>query len=163
MPACKNCGAQLVAKTWRGGRTEHPSMLSRRKFCNRNCMAAWQTGQVKVPNAKNCRRQSGRTAAAACERCSRANCKLHVHHRDHDPMNNELVNLETLCVSCHRRSHSPNFDPTTGLPTTCEHCSKPSVKRGLCATHLSRFKRYGNALAKKRKVGSDWILTLDAG
>ena len=106
---------------------------------------------IKVLNAKNSRREAGKFVKSACEMCAKTNCKLHVHHKDHNPLNNELSNLQTLCVSCHKLSHSPNFDVTTGQWKPCLHCDKPVYRKGLCATHLSRLKRYGDPLAKKVK------------
>jgi len=43
-----------------------------------------------------------------CQRCGgvpRLNLLLHVHHKDGDPQNNHVENLELLCSSCHRRAH----------------------------------------------------------
>lgn len=103
------------------------------------------------------RSKAAATAKAACETCGRSG-RLHVHHIDEDPTNNAPSNLKTLCPSCHRRSHSPNFmdDGVTLMP--CAHCARPSVKLGLCHSHLSRLKRYGNPLAVKIKTASGWIL-----
>jgi hypothetical protein len=161
MSDCKQCGTTLTAKTWSSGRVEDPSMLARRQFCDRQCMADWQMGRIKVMNPKNSRRQSGRTVAVKCERCGVGDTKLHVHHRDHDPTNNAPGNLQTLCVPCHRQSHSPNFDPDTGDRKACAHCRNPAVQRGFCFTHLTRFKRYGHPLAKKRKIGTEWVLMIE--
>ena len=108
-------------------------------------------------------RHSAAQAKAACEICLRENVLLHVHHRDEDPTNNVPSNLRTLCVSCHRRCHSLNFTVTGEQRMPCAHCSKPSVKLGLCFTHVSRRKRYGHALAKKRKTASGWVLMLHDG
>jgi hypothetical protein len=36
-----------------------------------------------------------------CEGCGAA-IAAEVHHRDGDPSNNELENLEVLCRACHR-------------------------------------------------------------
>lgn len=40
-----------------------------------------------------------------CNRCGDDGGRIEVHHRDGDPYNNDLSNLEALCVSCHRRHH----------------------------------------------------------
>lgn len=107
---------------------------------------------IRVLNAKNGRRESGKTVGKACEMCGTIKCKLHVHHRDHNPLNNAPTNLQTLCASCHKLCHSPNFDATTGQKKPCKHCSKPVARQGLCSTHLSRLKRHGDPLAKKVKT-----------
>jgi hypothetical protein len=96
---------------------------------------------------------------ARCEVCGTTR-SLHVHHRDHDPMNNAPSNLQTLCASCHKRAHSPNYDETGTQRKSCVHCDKPSYRQGLCQTHLSRLKRHGHPLAKKRKTASGWHLEI---
>lgn len=40
-----------------------------------------------------------------CNRCHEKNCKLEVHHIDNNRQNNEVENLEILCLSCHRKHH----------------------------------------------------------
>ncbi len=109
------------------------------------------------------RRISTQMVGMKCESCGEANCKLHVHHRDENPENNEKENLQTLCVSCHRLTHSPNYMGTPEQPKPCLLCSKPVARKGYCNTHLTRLKRYGDPLAKKFKVGSEWVLSRVAG
>lgn len=108
-------------------------------------------------------RRSAATAKPKCEACGTDKRKLHVHHKDENPLNNEPSNLQTLCVSCHRLAHSPNYLGTPTHRKPCLHCSKGSVKHGLCNTHLTREKRYGDPLMKKVKIGSAWVLTRVAG
>lgn len=159
---CLNCQRELVQKRFSSGVLESPSMLKRRKYCDRLCMAAHMTGQIRVMNPKNSRRQSGRMVKERCEVCSKHR-GLHVHHKDYDPLNNDPSNLMTLCSSCHRRAHSPNWTEEGATPAPCRYCVKPAYKDGMCATHLSRWRRHGHPLAKKRKVGNDWILMLHDG
>ena len=45
-----------------------------------------------------------------CTICSRAG-RLEVHHVDHDPTNDDLSNLTTLCRSCHIELHAPPVAP----------------------------------------------------
>lgn len=40
-----------------------------------------------------------------CSVCNSVN-KIHVHHIDFDPFNNELKNLQYLCSSCHGKVHA---------------------------------------------------------
>lgn len=162
MPNCKHCKKLLTQKRFSSGVLESPSMLDRRQYCGQKCMALAMEGVVKVLTAKNSRRQSAKTVLPQCEMCQAVG-KLHVHHKDENPMNNAASNLMTLCPSCHRRCHSPNFTETGEQRKDCEFCSGPSVKRGLCFTHLSRYKRFGHALAKKKKTASGWVLMLHDG
>jgi hypothetical protein len=158
---CLACSKELVQKRFSGGVLEAPSMLARRKYCDRRCMAAGQTKDA-CDSLSHSRMKAARTAKPVCERCGKHG-KLHVHHKDENPRNNDPSNLMTLCVSCHRRCHSPNFMATGTARKPCTYCDRPSQKNGLCFTHLSRFKRFGHPLAKKRKTASGWILMLHDG
>jgi len=40
-----------------------------------------------------------------CERCNNTKKRIEVHHKDGNPYNNELSNLEVLCVQCHNDEH----------------------------------------------------------
>jgi|SRR5579863_3610490 len=40
-----------------------------------------------------------------CERCG-SMARLHCHHKDRDPFNRELSNLQWLCATCHGFAHS---------------------------------------------------------
>lgn len=146
---CRHCKAPMARKRTTGNRLEDLATFVRRKFCDRKCMAASMEGVIKVLNPKNSRRQSGKAVLPKCEWCG-VETKRHVHHADEDPLNNAASNLRTLCASCHARSHSPNWDRTTGLRKPCAHCSKDAQRKGLCWTHLTRSRRYGDPLATKR-------------
>lgn len=159
MRKCAHCKKRMRRQRYQGV-LESMIGFSRRKFCNRSCMAEWMTGRIKVMNDRNSRRQSGRAVRSACQLCGTDRRRLHVHHRDENPQNNRPSNLLTLCVSCHRRCHSPNYDPMTGQRRPCLHCSNQAIKRGLCSTHLSRLRRFGHPLAKKFKIGSGWVLSV---
>ena len=108
-------------------------------------------------------RRSAAQVKPNCEGCGTDKRKLHVHHRDENPLNNDPLNLQTLCASCHKLAHSPNFTATPIQRKPCAHCSKGAVKIGLCNTHLTRLRRYGDPLAKKIKIGSVWVLSKVAG
>ena len=161
MNVCVHCGSELVQKRFSSGVLESPSMLVRRKFCNRICMAQHMKKEI-CSSLSHSRMKAAKTAANACEICGMTN-DLQVHHVDKNPRNNVPSNLRTLCRSCHARCHSPNFTETGELRNPCVYCNKPSMKRGPCYTHLSRFKRFGHPLAKKKKTASGWVLMLHDG
>lgn len=151
---CQACGKRLVRKRFPSG-LEDLARFRLRKYCDQACMATGYEGQIKNPTPQNSRRQSAKKRKAQCELCGKPG--RHVHHRDENPLNNEASNLQTLCVSCHRRSHSPNFMGTAARRKPCLHCSKPAVKKGLCWTHNTRRKKYGDPLLTKVKVGSKFV------
>jgi len=152
---CALCGKQMQRQRYNGV-LESNLNFRRRKYCNRNCMAVGQIREV-VMSVSHSRIKSHRKAKAECEICRKSD-KIHVHHRDGNPLNNATDNLQTLCASCHRLTHSPNYMGTPLLPKPCSHCSKPVARKGLCNTHLTRLKRYGDPLVKKFKIGSEWVL-----
>lgn len=160
---CAQCGTVLERKRYPSGTLEDLGAFTRRKYCNRQCMAAGQEGVMKTPTAKSGRRQAQKSALGSCEVCGRSDTRLSVHHKDEDPLNNAPENLQTLCGSCHRRTHSPNYMGTPTQPKACAHCSKPVARQGLCNTHLTRLKRYGDPLAMKVKIGSSWVLKREDG
>lgn len=130
--------------------------FSKRKYCDQKCMAQGMTGVIKVLNEKNSRRQSVRAMKVACENCG-ATSRLHVHHRDENPLNNEPSNLATLCAPCHMRTHWLIWKATTKQPKPCLHCDKPARSNGLCNTHKTRWRMNGNPLVRKVRIGSRWI------
>lgn len=138
------------------GKIQELATFVKRIYCNRACMAAGME-KDRCASVSHSRAKASRSMKEACEACG-ATGKLHVHHKDEDPFNNDPLNLRTLCPRCHRRSHSPNFmaDGTTRKP--CRLCAAPSVKAGLCHTHLSRRQRFGDPCAVKIKTASGWIL-----
>lgn len=40
-----------------------------------------------------------------CQICDKRGGKLHVHHKDLNPKNNKINNLQTLCPRCHTKWH----------------------------------------------------------
>lgn len=158
--SCEACGAQMERKRF-GKRLEDFSRFMARKYCDQACMAKAMEKDACASLSQS-RMKAARSAKTKCEACG-ATHDLQVHHQDENPRNNDPSNLRTLCRSCHRRAHSPNFTATGEQRAHCAHCSKPSIKKGLCATHLSRLKRHGHPLAKKQKIGSEWILVIPLG
>lgn len=161
MKRCAACGAELCRKRF-SGRLEDRTAFSRRRYCNRSCMAAGMQKE-KCSSPSHSRMKAHRHQKMRCELCELSHRNLHVHHKDEDSQNNEPENLMTLCPSCHALTHSQNYDPTTGRRKPCEFCSAPARQKGWCFTHLTRYKRFGHPLARKRKIGSEWRLMLQRG
>ena len=153
---CKHCGTLLERQRFSRNRLEDLQAFCRRVYCNRACMAAHQDGQIKVLNAKNSRRQSVKQRQTHCSNCGRNDSRLHVHHKDGDPLNNSLSNLVTLCGSCHQLEHTLLSEATPQRLRTCIYCSRPARKRGMCQTHYGRWLEHGDA----RMVKRSWKLVL---
>lgn len=152
---CKACHAAMTRKRI-NGRLEDLGVFSRRIYCDQACMAKGMVKEQCV-SISHSRLKASRLVKPQCERCGVVG-RLHVHHKDEDPFNNTPSNLMTLCPRCHRQSHSPNFMADGETRKPCKHCARPSVKAGLCSSHLSRRQRFGNPLAVKIKTASGWVL-----
>lgn len=152
---CASCGKEMNRKRM-NGRLEDRNVFLKRKYCDRICMAKGQEKELCHSQSYS-RTKANRHIKKKCEVCQGTK-GLHVHHKDGNWQNNHLSNLQTLCSSCHRRSHSPNFIGTSIQRKPCLHCMKPAMKRGLCHSHLTRYRKYGSPLMRKVKVGSEFIL-----
>lgn len=72
--------------------------------------------EVRPPVPKAVRAALLERDAKTCQRCGRVgeigwySDMLCIHHRDRDPQNNALDNLELLCRGCHSRMHHEQGD-----------------------------------------------------
>lgn len=147
---CEQCGARLERKQFPTG-IEDLGRFRRRKYCNQTCMAE----AMKRPDPK---RQAYNLRARKhlmnrCENCGRTET-LSIHHIDRNWRNNSPKNLMTLCASCHTRWHHERGHLVTKKEKPpCLVCGKPSYRRSLCSTHLTRLKRHGDPLIVKNRHG----------
>lgn len=152
MTKCKYCGNELVKKRYSNGCLESDLQLSRRVYCDRDCM---RKSYIKVGQTNQSDRVAHATSRAinrvilkkkACEICGKTG-RLDVHHKDGDYTNNTLDNLQVLCRSCHMKLHRPK-----GV-CMVEGCGKPMKGHGYCEKHLQRFRKYGDPLLTNRGHG----------
>lgn len=102
---CEECGSKLERKRLPNGDLEYFWQFTRRKFCGRVCMALnfnkrESTGRSYSAGHYNARKKVKNTI---CDQCG--NKASHIHHKDGDFLNNNMENLESLCVSCHVKKH----------------------------------------------------------
>jgi len=57
-----------------------------------------------------------------CEKCGVLTSKHHLHHKDFNPNNDEISNLEFLCVECHLVKHGKKY-------YSCGFCGVETNKR----------------------------------
>ncbi|MFY9586683.1 MAG: HNH endonuclease signature motif containing protein [Actinomycetota bacterium] len=95
---CRACGRPFKRRRFNGRLEDRTRFLSR-EHCSQAC-ASSRTEVTKDTMHWRARRWR----RANCAECG-ASQRLHVHHRDRDPSNNEPTNLETLCASCHLKLH----------------------------------------------------------
>jgi len=99
----KRCNYPGCKKKIKGGDTyctKHSKLLKKRYEKTRE--TATQRGYTtriwrKIRNKKL-------NTDSQCERCS--GIATLVHHKDHNPKNNEWSNLESLCNKCHDKEHT---------------------------------------------------------
>lgn len=154
---CKNCGAALARKRY-GKRLEDRRMFNRRQFCNRQCAWKAQEKPIAELTRTTLQQHARRMRGLFCNRCG-TRLRLTTHHKDRNWRNNDPMNLETLCSSCHTSLHHAAGEIHPARPKSpCSICGRPSYRRGLCHSHLSRFKRFGDPLLVKKKIGTSWRL-----
>lgn len=97
---CKACGVMFNRKQMPNGRLEDAAIFQRRKYCSLSCANSRQevTHSALLWRARKHRKE-------ACEACGFTK-RLHVHHCDQNPANNDPSNLQTLCQHCHDFWHT---------------------------------------------------------
>jgi hypothetical protein len=109
---CSICGTEFQMKS------------SRTVYCSRAC--ANKAHSRRMRGAGNSQYKTGTSYASwfremrpivrerdryACATCGKTDGKLIVHHIDHVPWHNEVMNLITLCETCHMVHHKSNVTP----------------------------------------------------
>jgi hypothetical protein len=103
---------------------DSPSRIGKRKFCSTDCYSenkrvykdtqSKRRAQKTLVNNKrginwstNNRKHVFALKEKKCVKCgyNEYDFCLDVHHIDHNPNNNDISNLELLCVICHRKLH----------------------------------------------------------
>lgn len=131
---CANCSQQLVRKRLTNGDLQSLLHFSRKKYCDRKCMAAafdakpskpdagWATGHYHARRA---------CPPGPCQKCGKPEAS-DVHHKDEDYRNNSSGNLMRLCRSCHMKEHRPRG--------SCVMCGDPVKGLGYCNKHYLQRK-----------------------
>lgn len=96
---CEICGAVLTRKRY-NGRLEDRNTFLRRSHCSLTCANSRREVQTNT-HRKRARQIMPRET---CEECGTTE-RLHVHHIDRTPSNNDPANLSVLCTSCHMKLH----------------------------------------------------------
>jgi hypothetical protein len=98
---CEVCGVRMVRKRYgpEGKTLEDRGRFRQRRTCSQSCA---NTRREVTKGAHHWRARQHRDSA--CSTCGSTE-KLHVHHKDRNPENDDPSNLVTLCASCHLRLH----------------------------------------------------------
>src|SRR5262245_41890922 len=103
MKRCEFCGKEMVRPRWSNGRLD--DTWKHRRFCSSRCYGDWIISQNRAKRLSG-RRRAHRliTKMEKCDVCG-SRSGLQRHHRDRNPLNNELSNLQILCQTCHKNDH----------------------------------------------------------
>ena len=116
---CLQCGESFVRGRLRSGRIEAIDDWRERKFCSHTCSATanqgekhhyWRGGIKRRPDGyqRDSRTDKYIHRLVMEKHLGRElNSDEFVHHRDGDPTNNRLGNLEVLTNSQHAKLHAP--------------------------------------------------------
>ena len=149
---CQHCGKKMKRKRY-NGRLEDMAVFLRRKYCNLQC-----AGAVKRKDTLHgIRKRYAYLRGNKCQECGVTE-NLDLHHRDGNPVNNDISNLMTLCDSCHTKWHWKNGKKPYKRQSVCIVCGNPARKLDMCQKHYQRFKKYGSPYLTKRKHGSRFVL-----
>lgn len=151
---CAFCGKELTRKNY-NGILEDRTVFMRRKYCDQICMAKAMVQERVTLAALRARAEKYR--GKKCQLCG-AMDRLQVHHLDQNPANNTPENLTTLCASCHSKWHWTHGKKSLKRQAVCKICGEPARKLDMCQKHYQRFKKYGDPLLTKKKIGSKYEL-----
>lgn len=129
---CERCHSILQRKRF-NGRLEDLGVFKRRKYCSLSCANT----RVRPSHWETYHWRARKHRGLSCEACGSTE-KLHAHHVDGWPQNNDPMNIQTLCVYCHNFLHAcanrlgwtqPGRLPSLRASTVCDVSVTPSSRR----------------------------------
>ena len=136
---CKNCGKEFIPKSYKY------------KYCSPKCRIQYNAAKVRDKSFFDCMREKVLIRDGyKCVKCGSTE-RLHVHHKDgsgqsNNP-NNDMDNLETLCMSCHLMEHI-----NTGFDAECLICGK-----------TFRTSKYKRSLGKGKYCSRECVIEAQRG
>jgi hypothetical protein len=110
---CLTCGKEIPQHYPSGERCK-PGRYQKRQYCGLSCAAkalGSERGKKAAGHWHNpivgnmgMHARARKFLKEVCEICGGTR-RLSVHHKDTNPQNNDLVNLQTVCTPCHNRIH----------------------------------------------------------
>ena len=136
---CAYCKKPMERKRLKNGELQSWLHYNKQKYCDRECMkkafaAKPKTGKSWMVLHKHARQLK---PYGNCEICG-SDINVDVHHKDGNPENNDLSNLQRVCRSCHVKIHRP--------AKKCVICGEKVKGYGYCNKHYIRYKKFGNPL-----------------
>lgn len=150
MANCRSCRKPLTQKRFSNGVLESPSMLKRRKYCDRSCMGRGLRKSVNELTRSGLLVRARRHLKSACEHCG-STTKLGIHHKNRNWRDNSIDNLMTLCASCHTSLHHETGEIVArAKPKHCPACGRLFLKRDRRPETCSR--RCGWVMRRRRTL-----------
>lgn len=142
---CEYCKKPIERKRLPSGELQSWLHYNKQKYCDRECMRAAFKAKPRTGTSRTITHLYARLLlpSGSCEICG-SNKNVDVHHKDGNPQNNNIENLQRLCRSCHIRAHR--------VQKTCSICGARVKGYGYCNKHYMRFKKYGNPYMVNGKV-----------
>ena len=101
--SCVQCGIVMQRKRY-GKRLEDLGAFTRKRFCSISC-SAYHQHATEPPTVAASRKRAHKKRKMECEACG-VMTECDVHHVDGNPLNNEALNLQSLCQNCHAFWHA---------------------------------------------------------
>jgi hypothetical protein len=141
---CETCTVRLVRRRMPNGDLEDLPHFNLRRFCSLTCFGKSLEKDRSTGNWSTAHSMARRKMPPGpCARCGKPDA-IDVHHRNGDPQDNRLSNLERICRSCHNREHKQR--------ASCTVCGLPAKGHGYCNVHYIRWKKHGDPLAIKTPI-----------
>lgn len=151
---CKLCGASYSRGVFGPNRVEGDTTYAKRVYCGQICAGLAKRvhpDMAKAPHAKANKiyqEQAGKIACEVCGAPKEGKARLELHHKDKNPQNNSLDNLQMLCIRCHRKLHAAERKQEDDkLQRRCvgPQCKRQTKTRNmpLCETHYQQWRKRG--------------------
>lgn len=142
---CEYCNKPMERKRYSNGELMSWTHYNRQKYCDKECMKAAFANKPKTGTSWMTVHYHARKLipSGSCEICG-SDRNIDVHHKDGNPQNNSIDNLQRLCRSCHMKAHRTQ--------RKCLICGGKMKGLGYCNKHYIRYKKYGNPLWVSGKV-----------
>lgn len=98
---CEQCSGLMIQPRWANGKLD--STFKSRRFCSIECSRLSRLAMPSQEKAAGRKRAQRMYKLKPCVKCGTDQSQR--HHKDGNPSNNSVNNIEFLCASCHAAEH----------------------------------------------------------